>query len=212
MRGAIAVVVLAVALGGCEKKKSEGGLPPASDWQAPSPGQPAGSAVPTNPHAGMDVNDPHAGVDMSNPHGGSAGSGGGVDVAQLGLPPPETDKPVDPNKFIRGKVETTAATKDKVKPGGVLFVMVRKPDASGAPSGPPLAVTRLAVDKWPVSFELTEANAMIGGTAFSGDVVVMARYDQDSDALSKQPGDLTGLAKATIPAKDVAVKLDTVLP
>ena len=53
---------------------------------------------------------------------------------------------------------------------------------------------------------------MIGGTGFAGDVDVAARFDQDSDALSKQPGDITGMVKATIPAKGLVIPLATVLP
>jgi hypothetical protein len=39
----------------------------------------------------------------------------------------------------------------------------------------------------------------------------MARYDQDSDAISKQPGDVTGQVKATIPSEKLVLVLDTVL-
>ena len=53
---------------------------------------------------------------------------------------------------------------------------------------------------------------MPGGTGFAGDVVVTARYDQDGDALSKQPGDVSGEVKATIPADKLDLALDTVLP
>ena len=52
---------------------------------------------------------------------------------------------------------------------------------------------------------------MIGGTGFAGSVVVSVRYDQDSDAMSKQPGDVTGKADAAIPSAGVALILDTVL-
>jgi hypothetical protein len=37
------------------------------------------------------------------------------------------------------------------------------------------------------------------------------RYDQDGDALSKQPGDVTGQLKLKIPADHADVMLDTVL-
>jgi hypothetical protein len=40
----------------------------------------------------------------------------------------------------------------------------------------------------------------------------MARYDQDSDAMSKQPGDVTGQLRVKIPAVNVKLALDTVLP
>jgi hypothetical protein len=40
----------------------------------------------------------------------------------------------------------------------------------------------------------------------------MARYDQDADAISKQPGDVTGQIRVKIPAENVKLSLDTVLP
>jgi hypothetical protein len=96
--------------------------------------------------------------------------------------------------------------------GGVIFISVRKAGPDGNPVGAPIAVERLTISGWPTPFQLTEANAMIGGTGFAGDVVVMARYDQDSDAISKQPGDVTGQVKATIPADKLEIVLDKVLP
>jgi hypothetical protein len=100
-----------------------------------------------------------------------------------------------------------------VKPGTAVFLTVRRAGDDGAPSGPPLAVDKLTWsggDSLP--FELTEAQAMVAGTDLSGDVVVMARYDQDTDASSKQPGDITGQARVKIPADHVKLTLDTVLP
>jgi hypothetical protein len=40
----------------------------------------------------------------------------------------------------------------------------------------------------------------------------MARYDQDSDALTKEPGDVTGQVRVTIPADHIKLSLDTILP
>jgi hypothetical protein len=203
--------LLACALLSCERKRQSAGLPPAENWSqgSPSAAPPPTGSTPSNPHAGVDMNNPHAGVEMG---GGDPSSGGGVDVTKMGLNGPDPSRPVDPNRYIRGVIKPAPAFKDKVKPGTAVFVLAKKADASGAPlPGPPLAVTRL---EWKegLTFELTEANQMIEGTQFSGEVVVTVRYDQDSDALSKQPGDLTGMQKITIPAKDVTITLDTMLP
>jgi hypothetical protein len=219
----ICLCLLACALLGCERKRqNSGGLPPASSWSeggsgaavAPgTPGAPQGTR-PNNPHAGVDMNNPHAGVDMNDPHAGvdMSGQGGGVDVTKMGLEGPNPERKLDPNRYVRGVIKAAPDLKGKVKAGTAVFVLAKKADASGAPlPGPPLAVVRL---EWKdnLPFELTEANQMIEGTQFTGDVVIQVRYDQDSDALSKQPGDLTGLQKVTIPAKDVTVTLDTILP
>lgn len=83
---------------------------------------------------------------------------------------------------------------------------------AGQPTGAPLAVDKLTWQKDELPFEMTEAQAMIGGTQLVGDVVVVARYDQDGDAISKQPGDIVGQVRVTIPADGVKLTLDTILP
>jgi hypothetical protein len=167
---------------------------------------------PSNPHAGLDMggdpSNPHAGLDMSqNPHGG-----GGTDVTKLGLAAPDPDRKIDPNHRVTGVIAVDAKAKDRVKPGTAVFLVVKRAGPDGAPSGPPLAVDKLTWAPGGVSFELTDAQAMVAGTDLSGDVVVMARYDQDSDALTKEPGDITGQVRVTIPADSVKLALDTVLP
>jgi hypothetical protein len=166
---------------------------------------------PSDPHAGLnmggDPNDPHAGLDMSrNPH-----MGGGTDVTKLGLAAPDPNRPIDPNHRVTGTIAIDAKAKDRVKPGTSVFLIVKRAGADGKPSGPPLAVDKLTWADGGVPFELTEAQAMVAGTDLSGDVVVMARYDQDSDALSKEPGDITGQVRVKIPAEHVRLSLDTVL-
>jgi hypothetical protein len=240
---AAAVGVLAAA--GCSKK-SQDGLPPATEWQtapaessapgAPDPAEPIPhftpppgmTSRPSNPHAGLDMgdpSDPHAGLDMgdpSDPHAGldmtgEGGSdnphaGGGTDVTKLGLAAPDPDRPIDPSHRVTGTITIDPKAKAKLKPGTSVFLIVKRAGADGAPSGPPLAVDKLTWTGDGMPFELTEAQAMVAGTDLSGDVVVMARYDQDSDALSKQPGDVTGQVRVRIPADHVKLTLDTVLP
>jgi hypothetical protein len=222
-----AIALLAV-LAGCGGKKTQG-LAPAQDWNAeaagaapaaaagPSPHNPhvaIGGGDPNDPHSGVDMtggggdpNDPHASVDMNNPH-----AGGGVDVTKMGLPTPDPDRQIDPTHHIRGVIKIHPKAKDRVAAGGAIFLIAKKADASGQPSGPPLAVEKLTWTKDELPFELTEANAMVGGTQLAGDVVVLARYDQDGDALSKQPGDVTGQLRVKVPAENVNLFLDTILP
>lgn len=221
-------IAACAALAACDKK-STSGLPPAESWKAPDPSGGMTGPAAANPHGGG--GDPHAGVPGAPPLGGGGGAdphagvpgapplggtggGGGVDVAQLGLPPPDPNKPVDPSKFLEGTIALGPAHASRVPAGSAIFLAVRKVDpASGQGAGAPIAVEKLvATGTWPLAFKLTEAQAMIGGTGFSGDVVVAARFDQDSDAMSKQPGDITGQVRATIPAKGLTITLDTVLP
>lgn len=224
---------------GC--KKTPDGMPPATEWQASdetaantplappngmggSPTNPhaalAGGADPhagldmggdpSNPHAGLDMggdpNDPHAGVDMTNPRGG------GVDVTKLGLAAPDPDRALDPTHRVTGVIALDAKTKAKPTSGTAVFVVVKRAGPDGAPFGPPLAVEKLSWRDGGVPFELTDAEAMVAGTELTGDVVVTARYDQDSDALTKQPGDITGQVRVKVPADNIKLTLDTVLP
>jgi hypothetical protein len=177
-----------------------------------------------NPHAGVDMtggSNPHAGVDMTgggNPHagvdmtgGGSPHAAGGVDVSKMGLPPPDPNRAQDPSHHIRGTIRLGSAAKGRAQVGGAVFVIAKRADASGNPAGPPLAVAKLTWKGDNLPFELSEADAMVGGTELSGDVVLLVRYDQDGDALSKQPGDVTGQLKLKIPTDHADVVLDTVL-
>ena len=229
LRAAILALALVPLIGGCDKKKPDG-LPPATDWQAPA----AGSSVPMpggavggapsagDPHAGVPGapplgggggGDPHAGVPGAPSMGGGGGGGGGVDVAQMGLPAPDPSRPMDPNKYLAGTIDAPDALRGKIPAGAAIFISVRTRDAAtGQGVGAPIAVEKLvASGSWPLTFKLTEAQAMIGGTGFAGDVVISARFDQDSDAMSKQPGDVTGKAAATIPSAGVKLLLDTTL-
>jgi hypothetical protein len=235
MRRALLLAALLVA---CNKRQ-DGDLPPATEWSAETSADPP-PMMPTtgmgrsphaagqgdDPHAGVDMSggDPHAGVDMSggdphagvdlsggDPHAGVDMSGGGTDVTRMGLASPDPNRPIDPTHRITGVITADDHTKAQLKPGTAIFVIVKRAGAMG-PVGAPLAVDKLVWSAGGVPFQLTEAQAMIAGTELTGDVVVSARYDQDSDAISKQPGDVTGQLKVHIPADRVQVKLDTVLP
>ena len=218
---------------GCSKPSPDG-LPPAAEWQASPTGASSAEAVPVpppamvgamtraNPHAfgGEDSEDPHAGVDMGgagDPHAGldlakNPHAGGGTDVTKMGLAAPDPNRAIDPTRRVTGIISVDDKAKARVKSGTAVFLIVKRAGADGAPSGPPLAVDKLTWQGDSVAFELTDAQAMVAGTELSGDVVGMARYDQDSDALTKEPGDVTGQVRVTIPADHIKLSLDTVLP
>jgi hypothetical protein len=198
-----------------------------ADPHAGVPGAPPLGGGGDDPHAGLAFGgmgggggDPHAGLDISgmggggDPHGGMdiGGGGGGVDVTQLGLPPPDPNRKIDPNRRVKGTIRLHPKVKDRVKANGPVFLVIRRAGADGQPTGSPLAVEKLLWSGDALAFELTDANAMSGGTELAGDIVVMARYDQDSDAISKQPGDVTGQIRAKVPADKLELMLDTVLP
>jgi hypothetical protein len=75
-------------------------------------------------------------------------------------------------------------------PEGVLYVIVR---VAGRETGAPLAVKRLSAEL-PAEFTVTSADSMIPGTPLVDAMDVTVRLDQDGDAWSQQPGDLSGFA------------------
>jgi hypothetical protein len=223
----LTVLALALAaIAACEKKNENTGLPPATQWQGSAGGGAGGPIAPGDPHAGMGggagAGDPHAGMDMGgggDPHAGmDMGGGGGDPHAGMGMGGgagmgPDPNRPINPNVYLRGTITVAPAVKAKVSAGGAVFLSVKRPDpATGEGVGMPLAVAKVSLVPDGFAFDLTERDAMMGGTSLDGEVVITARYDQDSDAFTKQPGDVSGKVKATVPAKDLKIVLETVQP
>lgn len=220
-------LAIAVPATGCSRdKKRQDGLPPAQEWKAdgtgamvpmgqnmPAPAPPPGMAGAQGAAPGM-AGDPHAGlgIDPTDPHAGMNIAGaGGTDVSQLGLPPPDPSRPIDPSRYVKGVIKVGDKAKARAQPGTTVFIVVKRADPSGEPVGTALAVEKLTWANGDLAFELTEKNAMVGGTELTGDVIVTARYDQDGDALSKEAGDIVGQARVKLPADNVQVLLETIL-
>jgi hypothetical protein len=211
--GRFLVVTAAVfAIAACKDKAKTQGLPPAPDWSASTAGMPPAPGAAANPHA----NNPHT---QANPHGTPgmppghpdvSKAHGGPDVTAMGLKGPDPNRPINPKNKVTGVIKVHAKAKDRVTAGGAVFVTVKR-SVDGAPSGPPLAVEKLTWATGDLPFEMTEKQAMIAGTELTGEVIVSARFDQDGDALSKQPGDVAGSIKVTVPAEKVTLTLDDVL-
>ncbi len=181
-------LLLIALIAGCQSGSSTSGsgLPAASSWNADPT---AATAAPIG----------------AAPHGTIH-----TDVNKLGLPPPDPHRTMDPTHHVRGVIH--APPDAKVAAGTAVFVVAKRTDASGAPSGPPVAVRRLTWGTGDLPFELSEANAMIAGTQLDGTVVVTAHYDHDGDALTKTSGDLIGQATVTVPDDHVELALTTVVP
>jgi hypothetical protein len=212
----IVIAAALTALAACKDKTKTEGLPPAQEWSASTGGMPPAPGA-ANPHGGANPHGPAMGggaggagsmppghPDISNPHGG------GPDVAAMGLKGPDPNRAINPNNKVSGVIKVHAKAKDRLAAGGAVFVTVKR-SVDGAASGPPLAVEKLTWTKDELPFEMTEKQAMIAGTELTGEVVVTARYDQDGDAISKQPGDVSGSIKVKVPATKVTLTLDDVL-
>lgn len=85
----------------------------------------------------------------------------------------------------------------------VVFIAVRRPEG-----GRPLAALRIPMAKFPYAFSISEENALVPGTPFEGDVVLSAAIDQDSDPISKTPGDSAGFLSTQIGQKDLNLVVD----
>lgn len=194
-------------------------LPEAQSWQAPSPlpGQ-AGQGGAQHPHAGMQnphagmTGNPHAGMG-ENPHAGMTGNPhAGMDPAMAAFDPPDPQRPIDPNRYLRGAIRPTDETAQRIERGDIMFLSAKPIDpASGEVIGAPVAVDRLIVSEFPLSFELSEEHMMVAGTAFEGHVVVEARVDSDGEAMTRLPGDVEGAVRAEIPAEGLELSLDTII-
>ena len=110
---------------------------------------------------------------------------------------------------IAGQVLISPGLTDQVRPTDVLFVIVRRP--GGTPR--PVAAKRIENPKFPVPFEITNADVMVQGAELRGMVDVMARLDRDGQAGPAQPGDIEGryAKNPTLPGgRDLEIILDSV--
>ena len=110
---------------------------------------------------------------------------------------------------IAGQVQIAPNLADQVKPTDVLFVIVRRPN--GPPR--PIAAKRIDEPKFPVQFEITNADVMVQGSELKGMVDVIARLDRDGQAGQPQPGDMEGryAKNPTLPGgRDLMITIDKV--
>ena len=119
-------------------------------------------------------------------------------------PPHPPPGPADPTHVIRGTI--TFAKGLRPVANATIFVMAKRLDTAGNPTGTPIAVAKATDDGHAITFELGETAAM---GPLVGELVIVARADADSDALTKTAGDVTGQVRVTAPATDVALVLDT---
>ncbi len=100
-------------------------------------------------------------------------------------------------KTIRGTVTIAEGFAADAQPNGLLFVIARR---DGQEGGPPLAVVRVESPRFPVDFEIGQAQVMIPSMRFEGEILLSARLDSDGNAMTQLPGDLVGeIAKPLSP-------------
>lgn len=109
---------------------------------------------------------------------------------------------------ISGQILMEDGLSDKVIAGSVLFIIARKE------VGPPLAVKRVLQPQFPLTYSLSESDAMIPGTVFQGEMLVKARLDADGNAGPLASGDMTGETSRTVAVgtSGVDIMIDTWVP
>ncbi len=105
---------------------------------------------------------------------------------------------------VRGVVDVAARFKSRAPRGSTLFVFAKEANAAG----PPVAVMRLTVSAWPVSFQLDDTQAMIPTRKLSqfSSVVIEARISRSGDAQA-QVGDLRAASKTVDPRTAGPIRL-----
>jgi hypothetical protein len=105
---------------------------------------------------------------------------------------------------ISGTVEIASKLASHAAAGATLFIYARQPNAPG----PPLAVLRMRAERWPVTFTLNDANAMVPGRNLSNadNVQIEARISRSGDALP-QSGDLVGSVSGVNPRAGQPIRI-----
>jgi hypothetical protein len=119
-------------------------------------------------------------------------------------PPARKSTATNGEAQISGTVEIATKLASRAAAGATLFIYAKQPNAPG----PPLAVLRMRADHWPVTFALSDANAMVPGRNLSSadSVQIEARISKSGDALP-QAGDLVGTVTSVNPRDGHPVKI-----
>jgi tetratricopeptide (TPR) repeat protein len=104
----------------------------------------------------------------------------------------------DDGRTIQVTLDLDASARQKT---GVLYVMARNPAG-----GPPVAVKRLQVASFPVTFSLGSADSMMG-QPLPDKFRLEARLDSDGDAATKAPTDPTAMQNDVAPGAQVKLAL-----
>ncbi len=161
--------------------------------------QPTGKMPPGHPPMGNAA--PASGMPAGHPPMGNTPAPGAAPAAGAG-------------GAVAGTITLASGLENNIKPGSVLFVIVRR-DAGDGNRGMLVAATKhqVTAKSFPFNFLVTSANVMMQGTQLTGAVRLEARIDQDGDAISKQPGDIVGELKSVVQVgvKDATFALDKTL-
>lgn len=120
----------------------------------------------------------------ANPHKGVGAPGLGSDAGAQ-PEPVAAAAGAGSDRRVSGVVDLDPSLEGKVPPGTTVFVFVREADFG---AGPPIAAKRLTVDRFPIAFEITAADAM-RGDPIPDEILLEARADSDGDPMTRSPQD-----------------------
>lgn len=112
--------------------------------------------------------------------------------------------PSEQTTAVMGTVDIDPALSARVKPGAILFVYAKSPEAKG----PPLAVWKTTVGKWPITFKLDDSMSMMPTLKLSSavEVIVEARISLSGQA-NATAGDLQAPGARIKPREGKAIRL-----
>lgn len=129
----------------------------------------------------------------------------GAPPAQAGMPPAGMpaagmQRPAPPadGRSVKVTLELAPSAQSRT---GVLYVM-----AKGPSGGPPIAVKRMMVSSFPITFDLGSADSMMG-QPLPDSFLLEARLDSDGDARTKPPGDPSASRQNVAPGSVVKLAL-----
>lgn len=107
---------------------------------------------------------------------------------------------------ISGSIEIDPQLAKKTQGSDVIFLIARP-----ATGGPPLAVVRMMGNKYPMAFQITDQNLMMQQQVVDMPLELSVRVDKDGDAMTRNPGDLTGTYEknpVSLQAHDVVIRVN----
>jgi cytochrome c-type biogenesis protein CcmH len=111
---------------------------------------------------------------------------------------------------LAGRIAIDPALADRLPGGTTLFIVARPAEGSRMP----LAVRRLAPERFPIDFSLGDGDAMTAGSPAwtAGPIVVEARLSRSGQA-ARASGDLFGTSPTVRSgARDIVIRIDQVVP
>ena len=107
-------------------------------------------------------------------------------------------------ELVKGTITVAEELKDKLPANAALFIIARMEGTGGQP---PLAVQRLEIFEFPLEYSIGQADIMMPGKIFQGDMVITVRLDSDGNATSSS-GDVEGSKAAKPGDENIDILLD----